>query len=567
LFFAALFLIIARFLSVWSGTPFPVALVTSDSMEPSLMEGDIVAWTPERIEDLKVGDVVVFKSYVRWPDEKIVVHRIYDIETSNKGNILLTTKGDKNDWTDQKGPHIPEPYIREDHLMGKAISIGQQPIKIPFVGMFGIWINEGFSLISQPTASKNTINYVGVFAPLTISAVILVLLVFILPEKAKTIKEKIRLNIFGRKPLNLKKTLITFLIAYILFFTMIHAFAYDTMTASVGINDRCPDSGLEFGRIRGDRDSFSKNFPVINPGAMPVKGIVFAKGEMEDIVTKKIFELDKGDEKTLKLKAVTTNVSKNGSYTGDIMMYSSPFWLMFPDNVIKGLYNWNAEATVYTLDILAAVILTSLTIILLASITFIGDKTTNILIDSSWRRPAKIIIKKNVTKKLYNLKKRVKSSLSKNIGWILNTNILEKKGEEKIINNFKKPVLASLVLIPIIFLVEDQIAAIILSVVIAGITAYFISCKIRKKLLLTGLITISLVVIYMIIKSNIIILEKEASIVELLSLSFGVIGVYTLILTFFMIPLIFMVWIIVRYFRNVKEEKEPLLTLEGRCDL
>jgi len=536
-------------------------------MQPSLIEGDIVAWTPTRIEDLKIGDVVVFKSYVRWPDEKIVVHRISDIKTSTKGSILLTTKGDKNDWTDQAGPHIPEPYIREDHLMGKTVSIGQQPIKIPFVGMFGIWINEGFSLISQPTASKNTINYVGVFAPLTISAIILVLLVFILPEKAKTIKEKIRLNIFGRKPLNLKKTLITFLIAYILFFTMIHAFAYDTMTTSVGINDKCPDSGLDFGRIREDRDSFSKNFPVINPGTMPVKGIVFAKGEMSDIVTRKIFELDRGEEKTIKLRALSRNVSKNGSYTGDIMMYSSPFWLIFSDDIIKGLYNWNAEATVYILDILAAIILTSLTIILLASITFIGDKTTNILIDRSWKNPAKIIIKKDVTKKLYNFKKRVKNSLSKNIGWVLNTNIIDKKSDEKIVTTIVKPAIASLVLIPIIFLVQDQIAAIILSVILAGITAYFISCKMRKKILLTALITMSLILIYLMIQSHIIIFEKEINIVELLSLSFGVIGIYTLILTFLIVPLITLVWAIVRYFRNVKEEKEPLLCLEGRCDL
>jgi len=181
-------------LTVWTGTPFPIDLVTSDSMSPALMEGDIVAWTPINIEDVDVGDVIVFRSYIHWPDEKIVVHRVSDIKTGNKGNLLLETKGDKNDWTDQVGPHIPEPYIREDHLMGKVLSIGQQPLKIPFIGYLGIWINQGLNLLSQPTSSKESLSYAGIFAPLTISVVILVILIFILPEnylkKQKQLKKK-----------------------------------------------------------------------------------------------------------------------------------------------------------------------------------------------------------------------------------------------------------------------------------------------------------------------------------------------------------------------------------------
>ena len=161
-------------------------LVVSDSMTPTLTEGDIVAWTPTNINDVKVGDVVVFRSYVHWPEEKIIVHRISNITTSSKGELILETKGDHNTWTDQAGPHIPEPYIREDHLLGKVISVSQMPLKIPFVGNFGIWINEGINQISKPTSSKDPISYIGIFAPLTISVIILVILLFILPEKKFT---------------------------------------------------------------------------------------------------------------------------------------------------------------------------------------------------------------------------------------------------------------------------------------------------------------------------------------------------------------------------------------------
>ena len=125
LFFAALMLVIARFLSVWAGTPFPIDLVTSNSMSPSLIEGDVVAWTPTTIDEVEIGDVVVFKSYVHWPGEKIVVHRVSDIKkTQVTSEKILETKGDANTWVDQGGPHIPEPYIHDDHLMGKVVSIG-----------------------------------------------------------------------------------------------------------------------------------------------------------------------------------------------------------------------------------------------------------------------------------------------------------------------------------------------------------------------------------------------------------------------------------------------------------
>ena len=528
------------------------------------MEGDIVAWTPTPIEDIKVGDIIVFKSYVTWPGEKLVVHRVSDIKKSPKGNILLETKGDKNDWTDQKGPHIPEPYIREDNVMGKIVSIGPIPLKVPIIGQIGIWINEGLSVISQPTAAKESINYLGVFAPLTISAVILVILVFIIPEKAETIKEKLHLYIFGRRPLNLKKTMISLLFAYIIFFTIIHAFAYESMTGAVGINENCPQANIKFGRIPENKESFKRDFPVINPGAMPVKGIIFAKGDIGKYISKKTFELDRTEEKTIKLNAYAPNGTANGSYVGDIMMYSSPFWLLIPDILIEFLYNLNAEASVFILDLISAVILTSLTFILLVSITFFSDRINELIIDKSWQYPLISSLGKKTLDRLSKIKTKTKKSLKKNIGWILEITISD---EEEIYSTIKKPVIASLIIIPIIYIMEEQLAAMIISVILAGIIAYFMSCKIRKKILLTVIITGALSASYMILKSNLIIVGKEGNIIELLSLSLGIIGLYTLIFTFLLIPLTYIVWKISCFIRNVKEEKEPLLTLEGRCDL
>ncbi len=568
LFIAALFLIIARFLSVWSGTPFPVNLVTSDSMQPSLFEGDVVAWTPAKIDDLSEGDVIVFKSHISWPDEKIVVHRISDIKESSSGKTLLETKGDKNEWVDQAGPHIPEPYIREENLMGKVISVGQVPLKVPFVGLIGLWMNQGLEAITQSTSSKESMNYAGVFAPLMISSVILVALIFILPERAKTFKEKIRLYVFGAKPLNIKKTAAAFLIAYIVFFALIHAFAFDSQTAAVGIDtDSKSDVAIDFGRIKTGSESFPKDLQILNPSTMPVKGIIFGKGDLDSYISKKTFNLSRGQSSSEKLIASAPNATLAGIYSGDIMVYSSPFWLLFPDSFVQSLLDWNAQATVYILDLLSAVILTTLTLLLLVGITFISDKIAIWLIDKSWLKPSKPILKRNHVKKLSSLKNKIKKAPSKSMGWILKITYSESEGKETFFTNYGKPIIASLVLFPILFFINDPIASMILAILFGGAIAYFISCKLRRKIVLTTIIIMIIATAHMLIQSNLIILEQQTDMMQMLSLSVGSIGLYLLILSLLLIPFAAISWAIARLIRNVKEQKDPLLSLEGSCDL
>ncbi len=536
-------------------------------MTPVLMEGDVVSWTPSRIEDVKVGDIIVFKSYISWPDEKIVVHRVSDIKTNSKNQILLETKGDKNTWTDQAGPHIPEPYIRENHLMGKIISLGNVPLKIPFVGAVGIWINNGLEQLSQPTVEKETISFIGIFAPLTISLVVLVVLIFILPERAKTIKEKIRYYIFGKKPLNLKKTAITFLIAYIVFFSIIHVFANDQVTSAVGINSQTEDAGIKFGNIKPGSSSGQRFLPVYNPGTMNMKGVVYGTGELNNFVTRKNFEIEKGESKFLELKAIAKNNSKNGSYMGNIMVFSSPFWTMFPDEFIKGVLDFNAEASVIILDCSTALILTGLTLLLLIAITFISEKSNELLIDRSWIHPSRFIIKKRVTKKIRKTGRNAKKALNKSMGWILNINYESLEEDKKFLSKYFKSFAASIVILPVLFYIKNPITAMFISVLIGGILSYFVSCKVRKKIVLTVFIIMTITTIHMLIQSNIIILEKEITTLEMLSLSVGIIGVYVLIFTLLLIPISAVVWYITHVIRNVKEQKDPLLSLEGRCDL
>ncbi len=536
-------------------------------MTPTLLEGDIVAWTPINIEDLKDGDVIVFKSYISWPDEKIVVHRVSHIVEKNDGNILLETKGDKNEWTDQAGPHIPEPYIREDHLMGKVLSIGQIPLRIPFVGYIGVWINQGLNVLSQPSSSKGSLDYIGIFAPLTISIVILVILIFLLPEKVKTFKEKIRLNILGRKPLNMKKTLVSFIIVYIVFLTVIHCFAYDSAIASIGVNTESEKSGMDFGKVTKGAEAISGDLSLINPSTMPVKGIVFAKGEMSQFIEGQVFQLDRGVTSSAIIKAKVSNESENGSYIGQLMVYSSPFWLIFPDGFIKIINNLNSEATVFILDLLSAIILTTLTMLCLITITYVGDRIVIWSINRSWQNTSILILKRKTIDKLHKVKINVKRNFRKNIGWIFSVNISKINYKQTIFSTFGKPLIAALVILPIFFILKDEILAMLISVLIAGGLAYIISCKLRNKIVLTVMIAMTIAIIHMIITSNLVIISQNRETTELMALSLGTMGIFLLILSLLLIPLALISWAILHFIRNLKEQKDPLLSLEGSCDL
>ncbi|MEF8879059.1 MAG: signal peptidase I [Candidatus Thermoplasmatota archaeon] len=566
IFVAVLLLILTRFLLIWTGGSFPINLVSSDSMEPTLYEGDIVAWTPTKIEDVEEGDVVVFKSHVHWPDEKILVHRVTDIKKDSDGNILLETKGDNNKWTDQAGPHIPEPYIRQDNLMGETLSIGGQPIKLPFVGQIGIWANSGIEKLSQPSNSKGVIPQIGIFTPLIISVAILVALIFLIPEKNKKYREKIRLLIFGHNNINLKKTFIIFLAAYLAFFTVIHCFAYDEVTTSFGVDEKSPESQINFGRIKQGQETFPAELPVVNPSVSSVKGIIYSTGETEQHISKKTFEIDAGQTKTVSLTAKTDGKTEKGSYEGKIKVYSSPFWMMYPDDLIKKISNFNTQNSVLILDLLTSLILTGITTLTLTTISFSETKYKQWMINRIWH-PSKVFISKSKKQKIDSIKKTLKQKTRKTFTWIAQIDLLNDQVEKINSENVLKPILASLVIIPVLMLINIGVEAMLISSLTAGFIAYMISCKTRTKIILSCTFSLTVFAIIMISQTGLAIASFNYDILKILTLSMGAIGVYLLFVGIVMLPLTLTSWLITHVFRNVKERREPLLMLEGKCDL
>lgn len=116
-------------------TPYPIAAITSGSMWPALKQGDVtlIQGASSR-NDIKVGDIAVYKNLTD-ANEKVIflsatgaeqgasftIHRVVRLEAND-----FITKGDANDVEDS-----PVDY---GQLVGKAFTIGGNPIRIPYLG-------------------------------------------------------------------------------------------------------------------------------------------------------------------------------------------------------------------------------------------------------------------------------------------------------------------------------------------------------------------------------------------------------------------------------------------------
>jgi signal peptidase len=91
--------------------------VLSGSMEPSLKVGGIIVAKPEKLENIKVGDIITFQL-----GNKTVTHRVADITRDDSGRIWFQTKGDANESPD------PEAVSSDKEVVRKVV------LHIPYLG-------------------------------------------------------------------------------------------------------------------------------------------------------------------------------------------------------------------------------------------------------------------------------------------------------------------------------------------------------------------------------------------------------------------------------------------------
>ena len=100
--------------------------VASGSMSPAINKGDVVLIhkiNDDNYNKIKKGDVLAFQQ-----DNVMIVHRVINIVEDNK-HYYFYTKGDANSREDN--------FTIEENMV-----IGVVPVKIPWIGIPTVWLNE-----------------------------------------------------------------------------------------------------------------------------------------------------------------------------------------------------------------------------------------------------------------------------------------------------------------------------------------------------------------------------------------------------------------------------------------
>ncbi|MBN2368733.1 signal peptidase I, partial [Candidatus Woesearchaeota archaeon] len=98
--------------------------------------GDIIVLIGKKAEDIKIGDVIVFKS--NQPDP--IIHRVIK-KWETEGEYHFQTKGDHNGNSIQ-GSFLNEIDIKKEQIIGKAV------FRIPFLGYIKIWFVQLLDLLN-----------------------------------------------------------------------------------------------------------------------------------------------------------------------------------------------------------------------------------------------------------------------------------------------------------------------------------------------------------------------------------------------------------------------------------
>lgn len=110
---------------------FRTLVVLSPSMEPKLMEKDMIITRKVAEEDLEVGDIITFSVYIReLGQEELVTHYLSAIETNGTNTYYRSRRyslpeGESDEWLDDDLNPI---NITFDDIEGKYL------FKIPYVG-------------------------------------------------------------------------------------------------------------------------------------------------------------------------------------------------------------------------------------------------------------------------------------------------------------------------------------------------------------------------------------------------------------------------------------------------
>ena len=114
---------------------YQVFRVSSESMEPELMVGDVILVKEATVEDIKKGDIVTYKGEEGTFAGKMITHKMLEDPQYVDGRYVFHTSGIYNGA-------LPDPDWYEDQLVGEYVR------KLPFVDKVYTFFLTPYGLIA-----------------------------------------------------------------------------------------------------------------------------------------------------------------------------------------------------------------------------------------------------------------------------------------------------------------------------------------------------------------------------------------------------------------------------------
>lgn len=127
-------------------------IITTDSMKPNISQGDIIIIKETEEEKLKIDDIITFRK-----NNKLITHRIIEIETDEEGNRQYVTKGDNNNIEDLEKVSCQEIEGKKTvriPVLGKVVILLQDEVYIILIAIILLLIY----LHTQKTEEKEKVR-------------------------------------------------------------------------------------------------------------------------------------------------------------------------------------------------------------------------------------------------------------------------------------------------------------------------------------------------------------------------------------------------------------------------
>ncbi len=126
-------------------------IIVTPSMVPTLQIQDAVVVKRSSVDDLKIGDIITFKSSDIRYNNLVITHRIVGAQKISTGDLVYRTKGDNNKLEDSA-------LVTYNSVYGKVV------LKIPRLGFVKVFLNKpvGFiTLVIMPIILLILLNLKG----------------------------------------------------------------------------------------------------------------------------------------------------------------------------------------------------------------------------------------------------------------------------------------------------------------------------------------------------------------------------------------------------------------------